>query len=240
MSKGRFSDRRWALALLLLGIVALVAAALVVWHEPLFGLFGDQERLEALVAGLGPAGPLAIIALQVIQVVAGPVPGHFVGLASGYLFGPWLGALYSLIGLILGSLISVLIVRRWGRPLVERLVAPTTLARIDRFSARLGMPLLFLLFLVPLMPDDTILLVAGLTDMTVGDILLASTLGRLPGVLVSAWLGATATELTLVECAIVVAAVLAVGAPLLYWRGALEKLAWSLVERIAGRRARSS
>lgn len=233
-TKGRLA------ASMLLALLVLAPALLVVWREPLFGLFRDRAGLEAIVAGLGPAGPLAVILLQVAQVLVSPVPGQFVGIAGGYLFGPCLGTLYSMIGLLLGTLLAVLIVRRWGRPLVERLVAPARLGRIDRLTTRLGAPVLFLVFLLPFLPDDTILLVAGLTDMAVPDIMLAAALGRLPGVLVSAWLGASATELPPTTWMAIVGAALAVGGPILYWRSALERLAWSVLERVAPRRARGA
>ncbi len=222
-------------ALLGLVLLALLVLTLTVWREPVLGLFTQTGRLEALVRGLGPAGPLAIILLQMAQVVLAPIPGQVVGLASGYLFGPWLGALYSMAGLFLGTFAAVCVVRRWGRPVVERLVGVPTLARIDRFSHSLGLPLLFLIFLLPFLPDDVILLVAGLTDIPIPAILAVAMAGRLPGVLVSCWLGRGATRLAPVQWLLIISAALALAAPIYRWRSSLERLMWSLVERITGR-----
>ncbi len=220
-----------------LGLLALGGAILLltVWRAPVLALFLETGRLEALVRRLGPAGPLAIVGLQIAQVVAAPIPGQVIGLASGYLYGPWLGTLYSMAGLLLGTYLAVWLVRRWGRPIVERLVEAGTLARIDRLSERLGIPVLFLVFLLPFLPDDAILLVAGLTDLPLGGILLAALFGRLPGVLISCWLGRSARTLTAAQWIAIVGGVLLIAAPLYLWRERLQRLAWSLVERVTGR-----
>lgn len=225
----------WPVVLLLLLASVAGVIAFTPWREQLFGLFMHADRLQALVERLGPAGPLAVILLQAAQVLFAPVPGQVLGLASGALFGPWLGTLYSMLGLLLGSFLAVWLVRRWGRPLVERLVDPQNLARIDRLSRRLGVPLLFLVFLVPFLPDDAILLIAGLTEMPTTVILLATLLGRLPGLLVSAFIGQSTMQLTPVQWTEVIAGAIIVAVPIYVWRGPLEQRIWSLVERFSGR-----
>lgn len=225
----------WPVILLLLVSVAGMIA-FTPWRERLLGLFVHADRLQELVERLGPAGPLAVILLQAAQVLLAPVPGQVLGLASGALFGPWLGTLYSMLGLLLGSYLAVWLVRRWGRPLVERLVDPQSLARVDRLSRRLGAPLLFLVFLVPFLPDDAILLVAGLTEIPTAVILLAALFGRLPGLLVSAFIGESAMQLTPVQWAGVIVAAIIVAVPIYVWREPLQHRVWSLVERFSGRR----
>ena len=236
MNRGKRSRHRQLVPILVgLLILALGAALATVWREPLLGIYVRPERLELLITRLGLAGPLAIIVLQAVQVVLAPVPGQVLGLVSGYLFGPWLGALYSMVGLLLGTLLALRIVRRWGRPLVERLVKPPTLARIDHLSSRLGVPLLFLVFLLPFLPDDAVLLVAALADIPTAGVVLAALLGRLPGVVVAAWLGAGATGLKPIEWAAIVGVTILVAAPIYYWRSSLERLTWALITRLTGR-----
>ncbi len=227
--------RRLAPALAGVAILALAVLLCTAWRGPLLALFTQPGRLEALVVRLGPFGPLGVIALQAAQVLVAPIPGQVLGLASGYLFGPWLGTLYSMLGLMLGSYLAVWLVRRWGRPLVERLLEPQALARVDRISGRLGVPLLFVVFLVPFLPDDAILLVAGLAGVPTGGILFAAFFGRLPGVFVAAWVGSHASGLSTAGWAAVVAVTLAVAVPVYRRRAALQRLAWSLLDRLPRR-----
>ena len=84
------------------------------------------------------------IGLNVAQVLLAPIPGQFVGLLNGYLYGPWLGTFYSMIGLLLGTALAMGLGRWFGRPLVERLVNPAQLARWDQIAVRQGPP--FFLF----------------------------------------------------------------------------------------------
>lgn len=233
MSAPRPGARRLLAALAGLAIVALATLLFTVWRGPTLALFTQRDRLLSLIARLGPLGPLGIILLQAAQVVAAPIPGHALGVVSGYLYGVWLGTCYSMVGLAVGTCTATWLVRRWGRPLVERLLDREALARVDRISGRLGLPLLFLVFLVPFLPDDAILLVAGLASLPLTGILIAALLGRLPGVLVSAWVGASAGAFSPVQWAAAVVAALAIAIPLYRWREQLARATWALIERIA-------
>jgi uncharacterized membrane protein YdjX (TVP38/TMEM64 family) len=147
------------------------------------------------VVSFGPWGPLISIGLNVVQVLLAPIPGQFVGLLNGYLYGPWLGTLYSMIGLLLGTALAMGLGRWFGRPLVERLVHPGQLAHWDRIAARQGPPFFFLVFLFPSLPDDVICFVIGLSRLSIVRMLVLAMIGRLPGVFVSCWVGRYATEL---------------------------------------------
>jgi len=67
-----------------------------------------------------------MIGLNVAQVLLAPVPGQFVGLINGYLYGVALNVPYSMIGLG----------RRFARPLVERLAPVEQLERWDDIADR--------------------------------------------------------------------------------------------------------
>jgi uncharacterized membrane protein YdjX (TVP38/TMEM64 family) len=225
-------------ALLGLAAAALVVLLLTVWRTPFFALFERPERLQDLISRLGPAGPLAVVLLQAAQVLLAPIPGQAVTLVSGFLFGPWLGALYSMIGLFAGTLAGLWLVRRWGRPLVERLLDPQRLDRIDRLARTLGAPFLFLVCVLPFLPDDLIILAAGLSRIPVAAIAAAALLGRLPSVLIAAHVGrgATAVNLTTPQWLALIAAALALAAAACALRGRGERAVWALLERIGKRR----
>ena len=229
---------RSARALLVLLAVGACLLLLAAWRTPVLGFFREPQRLRGLVERLGPAGPLAIVLLQAAQVLLAPIPGQAVSVVSGFLYGPWLGALYSMLGLLAGTVLALWLVRRWGRPLVERMVDPQTMARVDRLARSLGAPLLFLICVLPFLPDDMILLAAGLTSIPVPGIVLAAFLGRLPGVLIAAWLGRGASELSAPQWAAIIVGAGALAAVGYAVRGRVEPLVWSLLERIGRGRER--
>ena len=71
------------------------------------------------------------------------IPGYVTQVASGFLFGYPKGALYGVIGMLLGGVIAVGLARLLGRPLVVRMVGEARLnrwehvARLD--SCRFGL-----------------------------------------------------------------------------------------------------
>jgi uncharacterized membrane protein YdjX (TVP38/TMEM64 family) len=181
--------------LLVTALLIALGIALWIWREPLRALLGDQERVQAWVAQLGPWGPLATIGLNAAQVILAPIPGQFIGLTNGYLYGIAAGTLYSMIGLVIGTTTAMVLARRFGRPLVERLVAQDQLARWDEITAKQGPWFFFLVFLFPFLPDDVTCFLVGLSPLSIPRMLVLITLGRLPGVFVSCWVGARASEL---------------------------------------------
>ncbi|HEY71882.1 MAG: TVP38/TMEM64 family protein [Chloroflexi bacterium] len=193
--KQRGDNLAWARAALLAGLIVAIGGALWVWREPLFAFFSDAERAREWVAGFGPWGPLVSVALNVAQVLLAPLPGQFVGLLNGYLYGLWLGTLYSMAGLLLGTALAMGLARWLGRPVVEWLVSGETLARWDRLAGRRGPLFFFLVFLFPFVPDDVACFLIGLSPLSIPSMLVLATFGRLPGVFVSCWVGARAAQL---------------------------------------------
>lgn len=223
---------------LAIGLV-VAAIALGLWllhaHGLLAALF-DRQRLERLLPALERWGPPAIIIAQTIQVIISPLPGHAVGLAAGYLYGPFWGTLYCMTGTLLGSAAAVMLARRLGRPLVERWVGAERLARLDAQARTRGPSVLLLIYLIPFLPDDLCCLIAGLTPLRLSELLLVAAIGRLPGVFASVWIGAQARALTWTELLLIGAAGLTLA--IIFWRHqhVLEERMFALLDRWLPRR----
>ena len=96
------------------------------------------------------------------------VPGEITQIAAGYVFGAWLGLLYSMIGILLGSAFDFAFARMVGRPVVEKLLGERTLEKVDQaLSTHRGKSALFMLFLMPGMPKDAMSYGAGLSKLQV-------------------------------------------------------------------------
>jgi uncharacterized membrane protein YdjX (TVP38/TMEM64 family) len=149
----------------------------------------DPRALRAFVLGFGSLAPVVFVLLQAAQVVVAPVPGQLVGLVGGYLFGPIRGTAFSLLGVALGSTVVFVLSRRYGRPYVERLIVPETVAEFDEFVDSAGLPGLFLVFLIPGLPDDAICFLAGLTRIPIRRLVVVAVVGRAPGFLLVAVAG---------------------------------------------------
>ena len=63
----------------------------------------SRYQLKKIILSFGAYSPLVYILLQVAQVVVAPIPGGAIEFLGGYLFGANAGFVYSMIGLIIGS-----------------------------------------------------------------------------------------------------------------------------------------
>lgn len=217
-------------------VLSGVVAALVLWGLPLYRLLAHTERVRAWVTSLGPWGPAAVASLQMAQVILAPIPGQAIGAVSGYLYGPWLGTLYAMVGTIAGSLLLFFLARQVGRPVLRRLLSPNTLNRLDDLACRGGAIFFFLVWLTPFTPDDLACLAAAVTPMRISSFLILMTIGRLPGVFVSVWVGAHAAGFSPTAWVLVLVG-LACGAGALWrWSLRIEAALLRLLDRLAGQR----
>ena len=185
----------WVRYLVALLVLAILIVPLILWRDQIRAVFMEPQRLTAAVRSAGSWAPLAFIGLYVAQSIAAPIPGQALNFAAGYLFGLIPGILYSWFGLILGSTAALLLARYLGRPLVQRLVAPAALEKMDRLAEDRGLVFFFLVFLIPGLPDDIACFVAGLTSLPLLALIAVSAIGRLPSVVASVWLGTHAQQL---------------------------------------------
>ena len=186
---------------LTLGVLTLLLV-LVVARTPILRLVVRVEALRAQpqaeaarawVQHFGPWAPLAYILLFAAQILIAPLPGHFMGLMGGYLFGVWHGSLYGLIGLEVGAGLAAGIARYVGRPVVRRLVEEEQLRYWERRLRTRSPFTWWLIFLFPV--PDVVYYVAGLSEVPLRWLLLAVLLGRGPGLIVGNWLGDRAVVL---------------------------------------------
>ncbi len=182
-----------AAALLLAGALG---GGLWLWRSGALDLLADRRALSQAVVRWGAWGPVALILIEIAQVLLAPIPGQAAGMAAGYLYGPWLGAAIAMVGLGLGTFLAVWMARQLGRRAVERWLKPALVSRLDALVQRRGLAALFAIYLLPFLPDDAVCFLAGLTPLPIGQVLAVAMIGRLPGVLVSTWLGAHARQLS--------------------------------------------
>jgi uncharacterized membrane protein YdjX (TVP38/TMEM64 family) len=188
----------WPLGLRVLLVVVIATALiapLIVFRDQITAVFESREQVVAEVRNAGAWGPLVLILLAVTQTVIAPIPGQIVSFVAGYVYGLWPGILYSWIGQVIGTALVMGLARYAGRPVVERLVNPATLDKLDRIARGRGIGFFMLVFLIPGLPDDLMCLVAGLTPLPLRVLIPMSAILRLPGMLGSVWLGAYAESL---------------------------------------------
>lgn len=149
----------------------------------------NPEELRLVVQRFGVIAPVVYVAAHTIQVVVMAIPGYAMAVVGGILFGPFFGTVYTMIGVTVGSAVAFLIARTYGRPVVERLIHEDALEKFDEFSQKAGLPGLFLFVLIPVLPEDVISFVAGLSHFRLSVFVAVVFLGRLPAAAVAVLAG---------------------------------------------------
>lgn len=188
---------------LTLVVVYVVFAAVVTFGLPrLYPQLLDPRVVRTAIGETGPLAPAVFVVVQAVQVLVAPIPGQVLGFVAGYLFGVVWGTALSVLGATLGGYVAFRLARRFGRPLVERAVAPEAVATFDSVSADHGRLLLFVVFLVPGLPDDAICFLAGVSDLDERSFVVVSVVGRTPGYFLVALAGARLAEARPAETAV--------------------------------------
>mgnify|MGYP000194576342 CR=1 FL=1 len=200
------SRRRVALHLGLALVVATVGYLLARQYLP---FLRTPEAFRAWLLSFGVWAPLVFVVVQAGQVVAAPVPGQVVGVASGYVFGAWTGTLYSMAGTLVGTTLAFALARRYGRSYVERVLSAETISHFDDVVADDGRLALFLLFLIPGPPDDAVCFLAGITTIPLWQLVGIAFVGRLPSVFLLNLAGAQLASEGIVSAVALVLALLA-------------------------------
>ena len=161
-------------------IVILAIVAALVWAGFALAPHFTRARLEGLIRGGGAWGPLILIGLVIAQILIAPIPGVFMSILAGALYGPWVGMLIASCGTLLGSLIAYAIGSRAGVPLLKRLLGVETVARARAMVGGRRWIALIPLLLFPLTPADAICFIAGMIGIPPGRFVVAVLLGRIP------------------------------------------------------------
>lgn len=202
----------------LIGLVTAASITALLCWEYLPGLLAwlaDARAVRAFVSDHAFVSRLAMLGINIVQVLLAFLPGEPVELASGYAFGFWEGTALCLVASGLATSMIYWATRRWGWKLVGLFFDRSL---FDRFSwlksaKRLEL-IMFIVFLIPGTPKDFLTYFAGLTNMRFLPVVLIATFGRIPSIVTST-IAASAVgsgNWPLVACTLVASAfLLAVG-----------------------------
>lgn len=200
-------------------IIAYIVCVLVVWYYA-SNLLVDKEHVRHIISGYGIFGAVIFLIIQIGQNVIAPIAHYPILLAGGYVFGPVLGFIYNWVGTSIGTILVILLARKFGRPLVNKMVSRKFIEKYDHVIQKLSPFGLFLIYALPVFPDDEISYLIGVSGMPVKRIIFAILLGKIPGAALS-FMGDEVVK-GMSPTAVVQVAVLVIGT-LFYFRKQIKK-----------------
>lgn len=188
-----FKKIRFIIFPLVLAVILAVLLYLVI-SGTFWSLLKETDKNAKLLAekisGQGILSWLAVIALQIVQVIIFVIPGEFTQVASGYIFGIFTGAVLTIIGITIGSVANFYIARLSGGDFITKIVGREKFLKFrEVLSEDRQIFTFFILFLIPGIPKDIVCYFAGLSRVSIGRFLFFSTFGRLPGIIISVIIG---------------------------------------------------
>ena len=185
-------------AAILAGLAILGIALLGVW---LFapsafieaGALMDVERLNMLVVRAGIWGPVVIVTLMAVAVVASPIPSAPIALAAGAAYGHLWGTVQVVIGAELGALIAFSLARILGHDALRRVFGDRVDAGLLGSQTALTATV-FASRLMPFVSFDMISYAAGLSQLHAWRFALATLAGIVPASFLLAHLGGEAAS----------------------------------------------
>ena len=155
--------------LFLLIVICLVIAVISLYILKSSGFLTKIDSVEKFRNYISSFGNNAIILftlIQFLQVVVLPIPAFITVGAGVLLFGPLKGAIFSCVGIILGSIVAFYIGRIFGFKVAKWLVGESELNKGLKMIKGKDKIILTFMFLFPFFPDDILCFVAGITTMS--------------------------------------------------------------------------
>jgi uncharacterized membrane protein YdjX (TVP38/TMEM64 family) len=187
----------------LIAAVAGIAVLLIilVWNnlDALFSFIWfvrDREAVIALLDKIGFIGPLVLVGMVGLQILIPSLPSQPPIIASAYVYGFVSGFLMSWLGIVVFTQAVFSFARYACRPVVEWFVPDRLLQKWTRKADEKGAMFFFLAFVLPPIPSDLMVYVAGLSAIDQRRFLLANVFGRLPLVVLFSLVGANGFRFT--------------------------------------------
>jgi uncharacterized membrane protein YdjX (TVP38/TMEM64 family) len=154
----------------------------------------NPKILRAMILEFGAFAPIAYIILHALQAVFPFVPGNVLSIVSGYLFGPWMGVTYNVIGVMAGTCLTFYLSRKVGSRLLHAFSHKDTIGRVERYFKRKGRSALFLLRIFPVAPNNIVSFYAGLSKVSFIYFFFISVIGFLPYIILFNFFGSELSE----------------------------------------------
>ncbi len=208
----------WKLGILLILVLGIVAVFKFTSLE--FSQF-TPTKIKDFILGFGWLAPMIFVAVYALRAVVLVIPVGVMSLAGGLAFGKWWGTVLILAGATIGSCLSFLIARYFGRGFIESMkwLHRGRIKEFDAEAGKNGFKLILFVRLIPLFQYDAVNFGAGLSKIKLRDFFLGSLIGMIPGGFINAVMGSSLENVASVQFIVALGAfILLALVPLIYMK----------------------
>lgn len=176
---------------------SIAVVAVYVFLMVLAGVFlngyTDQTKLQSIVESTGSLGIVLFLLIEIIYVTFTPMLNTAIYISSGYIFGAQLGFIINFLATTTGLFLIIFLVRRYGRPLLQKIISPKLYSRFDLITQKIGPILLLVVYVIPFTPDDELTYIVAAGPISIKRFILPILLGNI-GKSALAYIGAMGTS----------------------------------------------
>jgi phosphatidylserine/phosphatidylglycerophosphate/cardiolipin synthase-like enzyme/uncharacterized membrane protein YdjX (TVP38/TMEM64 family) len=167
---------------LFLGLVLVLLALGAAWRWTPLSEWVDPERLAGILKWFDntTTRAVAVTAVFVLASLA-MVPVSLLVVLSAILLGPWLGFGCAMLGAMLSGFLAFLGGQLMGGAVIERFEG-SQIHRLSQSLSRRGIMAVAMVRLIPVAPYTVVNLVAGASHLRIGQFMIGSFIGLLPGI----------------------------------------------------------
>ena len=153
-------------------LTSIVGAAIILTCYVLLDVTGVLDKitsfdvLKQFILNTKQWGIIVFVLLTVFQVVVLPIPEAVTILLGVAIYGATWSFVLSVIGTVIGSLISFMLGKVFGRKLCNWMFGADNTEKYARILSEKGKFLFIIMLLFPAFPDDMLCMIAGITSMS--------------------------------------------------------------------------
>ena len=186
------ADKIKFIGLVIFIILILICGSLLLPYFQQLNTAEGRAELVTDIQGAGLWGVIISLGMQFLQIIVAFIPGELVQLVIGLIYGTVWGSLILLIGAVISSAFVFFVVRKLGAPFVQAMIGKGDSKRMRFLQETKQLDTaVFILYLIPGLPKDVFNYVLPLTKITPSSFLVLSTIGRLPGIIASSYIGSS-------------------------------------------------
>ena len=153
------------LIVILIVLLLFVAIYTPLKFSGLLNKISNINDLKEIILQSGIYGYITFFVIQFCQVTLLPIPAAVTTIAGTLVFGPFVAAIISIVAIILASIFSFFLGKKFGYKIVIWIAGEETTNKWEQKLLQ-GKYVFFLMMLFPIFPDDILCLIAGTTNMT--------------------------------------------------------------------------
>ncbi|RLV18276.1 TVP38/TMEM64 family protein [Streptococcus iniae] len=180
MNKLRLSHAQLKKIVRLIGVLSILfSLTFICYLVGKLDILNNPQALSQLIKDHLLIGSIVFFLVQIIQVVIPIIPGGITTVVGFLTFGPILGLFLNVVGIILGSSLLFILVRKFGKPFVLLFIDDEKMVVYEEKLASKIYERIFILNMIsPVAPADVMIMITGLSKISFKKFLLIIILCR--------------------------------------------------------------